>query len=356
MSMGQSIRSLAPAALLATLTLLSGASCVLGQQSTTPDVRWISDFRDAEGNSPNGLDDGADDTPALLAALAAGPGVVRIGPGQFRLGNVLVPSGVTLLGSGPATIIRSNGAKLIFAQRGGRDWAIRDMVLDGQARGPWRQRADEGFGAILLEQCCHYDVSGLSLRNFSGPALRVTRTGAEGTPITAGGRISHIVAEGNHTGVLLDRRGEYVILTELCCRNNLRGCVIHAGNITLANSSFISNVDGIVIRDKDNGSHGVVANCLSNHNTRHALWAADVLSGMVITGCCFFYGDILIENSTGVGITNGLLGCSVAVRGEGFNRIAGNRLFPAEGRSFDFGPTTIVEGNFGPEGPWSPSD
>ncbi|NSW56181.1 MAG: hypothetical protein HPY44_09210 [Armatimonadetes bacterium] len=73
---------------------------------------------------------------------------------------------------------------------------------------------------------------------------------------------------------------------------------------------------------------------------------------MVISGCCFFYGWILVENATGVSITDGLIGCSLLVRGEEINRIAGNRIFPGSAPEISSSPATLVRDNYGPDGPW----
>ena len=72
---------------------------------------------------------------------------------------------------------------------------------------------------------------------------------------------------------------------------------------------------------------------------------------MALTNNCFYHGDILIENSTGVNINNGQICCSISVSGKGVNRIADNYIVPRKW-PFTFTPTTIVEDNFTANGSW----
>lgn len=315
-------------------------------------ARTLTDYVNDDGRTPDGVLDATDDTPALLKALAAGPGTVSIPAGSYRFGGVCVPAGVTVCGEGPATVVRSNGERRIFDQRGVRDFSIRDLTLDGEAQGPWQTRVDEGQSGIAVERCSHFSIEEVSLRDFAGPALQLSRTGVDGMPITHGGNLTGITATGSFIGVRLDVRAEYVNAAQLHCENNLTGLVIHGGNCKVVNSNFVSNRDGIVLQDKENGSHGVIAACLSNHNQRYALLAADVRNGMAVDGCCFFYGEVLIRDSTGVQLCNGIIGCTVQVQGTGVNRIAGNHVIPGEARASEFTPQTLVEGNFTSEGPW----
>ena len=156
----------------------------------------------------------------------------------------------------------------------------------------------------------------------------------------------------NYVGVRFNQRAEYIHATRLTCYQNVTGCVIHAGNAKLGDSNFCSNVDGLMIEDKDNGSHGAITNCLFNHNELHALWVKNVANGMAMTNNCFFHGRILIENSVGVNIASGQLSCSVAVSGDGVNRIAGNYVIPLDWQ-FAITPATIVHDNFTADGPWN---
>lgn len=142
------------------------------QAPGSPVTRDLPQFLNADGRAPEGRDNDIDDAAAMRSALAAGPGVIRIGPGHYRPGDVTVPAHVTVPGCGPATVIRSNGAAHIFARRGQRDWRIRDLTLDGDAAGPWRERVDSGRAGIHCEACTAFEMTGIDVRNFAGTGIQ----------------------------------------------------------------------------------------------------------------------------------------------------------------------------------------
>ena len=256
-----------------------------------PATRDLGDYTNADGRPPDGRDNDIDDTPAIRKALADGPGVVRVGPGAYRWGDVAVPTGVTLIGSGPATVVRSSGPKRIFVQDGVSDWGIRELVLDGEAKGDWKERKDAGQAGIFVRACLGYTIVGVTARNFAGAGVQLMHTAGLGTNgWCSRANLDRITATGNYVGVRFDERGEYINATNLSCQNNVVGCIIHAGNVKVAASNFCSNLTGIFIEDKDNGSHGAISNCLVNHNHRLALHCRGVGYGMAIDNCCFLRG------------------------------------------------------------------
>lgn len=318
-----------------------------------PIERNLSDFHSADGRSPDGKDSRDDDSEALCRAIAAGPGIVRIGPGWYRFGDIAVPRGVTVVGAGPGTIVRSNGSSQIFRQTGLSQWRICDLVLDGENTGDWHGRKDQGRHGIMVEKCFGFEISGVTVQRFDGPAIEICSTdlGPSGGAFCDGGVLDRITAKQNLIGIRFNKRAEYIHATRLTCYQNTTGAVIHGGNIKLGDSNFCSNVDGLLIEDKENGSHGAIANCLFNHNERNALWAKNVAYGMTFSNNCFFYGQIVIEDSVGVNIQGGQISCSVLVSGKGVNRVADNYVIP-EAFRFTFTPATIVQNNFTATGPW----
>jgi hypothetical protein len=327
-------------------------SASLGAVEPTGVARSLADYANDDGRAPDGRDSKRDDTSAFRKALAAGPGVVRLGPGYFRLGEVTIPSHVAVVGAGKSTVIRrSDGAKRVFVQSKTNGWALRDLVLDGESTGDWQGRKDLGEHGIFIEHCWGYDIVSVTVRQFQGAGLQITRTNLVEAGFGAGGNLDRIEASGCAVGVRFDVRAEYLNATKLSCHHNVVGCVIHAGNVKVAASNIGNNVDGLVIVDKENGSHGAISNCLVNHNTRHALLARGVENGMAIDNCCFFFGEIRLENCKGINLTDGILGCSLRIDGDKYNRVAGNYVIPANW-TFTLAPTTLIQGNFTEAGPW----
>lgn len=328
--------------------------CLLGSQQQTPPVgpeRWLHTYSNDDGSRPDGNIAARDDSSALKKALAAGPGIVRIGPGHYRLSEVLIPAGVSLLGTGHGTVLQATGSKPVFKQTAVSDWRLRDVTVHGEATGPWQQRTDAGAHGIVIEGCWNYEVTGVQIKDFAGAGLQISRTNLPNSGFSNGGIINAIVASGNFIGVRFDTRGEYVTASQLMCQHNVTGVTIHAGNTNIANSNIGTNTNGIIIEDHENGSHGSLTGCLVNHNERYALLARNSLNAMAISNCCFFYGTIQLENCEGFNITSSLLGCNVRTIGDLPNRFAGNHV-SGEGQLFEFAPATLLDGNFSKTGPW----
>lgn len=256
-----------------------------------------------------------------------------------------------MVGAGPATILQAFDSRPVFLQGNVAGWRLRDVVIQGEANGPWQRRADYGAHGLVIEGCSGYEVSGVVIRDFDGVGLQIRRTNLGSAGFANGGILSQIVAAQCCIGVRFDTRAEYITAAQLDCHRCVTGLVIHAGNTNIANSNIGNNVDGIVVADRENGSHGSLTGCLANHNERYALWCDRAENGMAISNCCFFYGTLRIENSRGVNITNGLISASIQTLGDQFNRIAGNHIIPRSFR-FDFAPSTLLEGNFTKAGPW----
>ena len=334
------------------MSVMAGPICCGNGWATTVAERNLADYSNANGLPPSGKDDQTDDSEAMRKAIAAGPGVIRIGPGWYRFSDITLPNGVSLVAAGPATIVRAGRGDRIFRQVGVAQWRICNLVLDGGAQGDWHARGDKGRCGISVEKCADFEISGVTVQNFDGPGIELAFTQLEtDAGAFSDGVLDRIIAKRNFIGVRFNQRAEYIHATRLACHQNVAGCVIHAGNAKLGDSNFCGNVDGLVIEDKDNGSHGAVANCLFNHNERNALWAKNVANGMALTNNCFFYGHIRIANSVGVNLQGSQISCAVTVSGKGVNCIANNYIIPRDWQ-FTFTPATIVKDNFTADGPW----
>jgi hypothetical protein len=330
------------------------ASLVSAQPNPTISAtaeRLLSDFRNDDGTMPDGSMTTRDDSSALKKALNAGPGVVQIGPGTYRIQAVTIPENVTVIGTGPGTVLQAFGEQPVFLQQTSTAWKLRDLTIQGEASGAWQKRTDRAAHGMVIEACWGYEVSGVTIRNCDGAGLQIIRSNNRASGFTDGGTLTRITARENFIGIRFDTRAEYITASHLHCHHNLTGLIIHAGNTNIASSNIGDNMDGLVIVDHENGSHGSITGCLVNHNQRYALWARNVTHGMTIANCCFFYGTIRIENCSGVSITSGLISASISTEGPDFNRLSGNHIIPLTFQ-FDIAPSTLLDGNFTKTGPW----
>lgn len=333
-------------------------ACLMGAQSkpASPGMsgeRWLVEYQNDDGTTPDGQNALRDDSTALQRALDAGPGVVRIGPGTYQINAVSIPSNIELIGSGPSTMLQTRERRPVFNQQGQTGWRLRDVSLKGSTSGDWQKRTDQGAHGIVIDGGWDYEVSGVTIEDFDGAGIQIGHTNNQAAGYAAGGVLTRVTAKENFVGVRFDTRAEYITASHLHCHHNVTGMVVHAGNTNLSNSNIGENIDGLVISDHENGSHGSVTGCLINHNQRYALWANEVRNGMAITNSCFFYGTIKLEKSCGVTISSGLISASISVAGEEFNRISENHIIPLDW-TFAVSPSTICEGNYTKAGPWTP--
>lgn len=318
-----------------------------------PVERRIADVLKPGEAVPGGDVPNRDDSAIVQRVLDAGLGRVRLGPGIYRCSSLSVPAGVILSGSGPGTVLRARAGQPVFVQKKSRDWGIRDLVVEGTGEGNFHLRYDAGHVGIDVDGCLSYEISGVTLRNFDGAALQITHTNLAEAAFSDGGKLERITATGNFAGVKFGVRGEYVTATQLNCSRNIAGCIVNAGNTNISTSNFCGNVDGLILEDGENGSHGTIQGCLLNHNERYALRARDVDNGMTFSGCCFYFAAIELRKCRGINIVNSQINCHVLVQGESVNRLAGNLVVP-DHYVFQFDPAMRLNDNFTKKGDFKP--
>ena len=309
-------------------------------------MRYLSSYL------PENFASNDDCTPFIRNALADGTGILYIESGIYRLNDVTIPDNIILQGAGANTVLKSAGGMTIFKQNGKSNWSIRDLMIDGEAE---RTPVDLKFTAIDIDNCWGYDISSVSVFRCNGIGIDICQTPLDKdcAAFCNGGNLSKIALHNNFIGIRFDKRAEYISALQLNVYNNVTGCIIHAGNVKISASNFCENIDGILIEDKENGSHGSISNCLINHNKRYAIEARRVLAGMAITGCCFYYGAIKVTDCVGINISNGQISCDVQINGAGENQLVNNFVTP-DSWKFKFSYSTLLTGNFSKNGLWKP--
>lgn len=338
--------------LIAGLTERSWGMNVKGAKA----VRYLSDYKCADGTVPDGIDKNHDDTSALRAALADGPGIVQIGPGFFRFGNVSIPEKITVAGAGTATIIRSNGEDRIFYQKGVGGWGLKDLMLDGETdKAPFAVPDNRKQGLAVIKSYA-FIISNVTACRFEGVAIEFSNTDLKSAAFCNGGTVSGLTVYSNYAGLSFSKRAEYITATQIKSYKNTYGCVINGGNNSIGESHFCENMCGILIEDMENGSHGSINSCLINHNRQYAILAKKVLNGFNIVGCNIFYGTVELMECKGIKISSGSLGCnSLIVKGEFMNQISGNYIVTGLLKQYDINKQTILKDNFTDKEIWIPS-
>lgn len=292
-----------------------------------------------------------DVTTELQALLDAGPGIVHLGPGEFHCAGLRLHDGVVLAGEGRATVLRLSEGEAIIDQRDAGEWGLRDLVLDGGDDGEWPERSDRGAHGLRVHGCWGYDVANVVVRNVAGCGMRIAYTdlfAGGNAPFCNGGNLDRVTVHDCHTGICFDTRGEYLNAVAISAYHNVTGVVIHAGNVKLTGSNICTNVDGVYIEDHENGSHGALANCLINHNLRHALHGRQVRNGMMVANCNMAYGALTLEECRGVTVSGCQLCCQIRISGADRNSLLGNYVVPYPGicDTFEITPSTHLSENY----------
>jgi hypothetical protein len=275
-----------------------------------------------------------------------------IGPGFYRVGNVAIPARVAVVGAGAATVLRSNGAKRIFNQSGVGEWALREVMLDGESKAQGPAVPDNGRQGLYVTGCHSFEIRNLTACHFEGIAVEFSRTDLKAASFCNGGSITGLATYDNFAGVAFSVRAEYITASHIRAYRNATGCIINGGNMTIGDSHFCTNNVGILLEDRENGSHGSVSNCLINHNGQYAVLAKDVQNGHNFVACSIFYSTIRLENCRGIKFASGTLACGLVVKGDAANQIMGNYIVGAMARPWDLSPATQIKDNFSDKGPF----
>lgn len=295
-----------------------------------------------------------DCTEYFCQALKETKGILHITPGVYLVNDIEIPDDTILEGEGNTTVIKSAGSNTIFRLKGKKGWSIRNLKIEGTIAD--KSPENSGFKAISIESCWSFDIARVSICNCDGIGIDILETPLtkEKAAYCDGGNLSQITLKNNFTGIRFDQHAEYINAIQINAYNNVTGCIIHAGNVKIANSNFCNNYNGMLIKDKPNGSHGSISNCLFNHNENCALKAVDIRYGMAISGCCFYYGKIEFDNCRGVNISNGQISCDIAITGNAKNQIINNYIIP-ENWNFKIAEPTLLSGNFTDNDTWQPN-
>jgi hypothetical protein len=166
-----------------------------------------------------------------------------------------------------------------------------------------------------------------------------------------GGTIDGLAAVGNAIGVSIAEHGEYVTLTNSHMMQNTTGLVVRAGSTKVTQCNIASNIDGVVINDNVGGTHGMITNCLINHNQRYALDCNNVGYGVIVNACGINHAAIRLRGSAGVRITQCHVSCSVSIEGDALNLFAHNYVVEHK-YNFKFSDSTLIHNNYTPNGAW----
>lgn len=231
-----------------------------------------------------------------------------LGVGTFYSGTTIsMEAGDVLAGVGSelSTLIYTGAANAIEAAYG---CTIETLGLKGTAV-DIEISSDTGKNGIYVTGESSDALEGLRIRNcllssFGGSAIKALNTGYP----TRGFMLDSCRIRNCWAGINLDQKTEYWKISNVISTGCYYGIIDNGGNNLISNSGFDSNTVGMWIDDvsgsHSNNTHGSISNCSFNHNTQAALvttgTGANLLeSGMVFTGCQFWFSGLNIDHAYG---------------------------------------------------------
>ena len=255
-------------------------------------------------------------------SMISSTGKCVLSEGTFYIdGQIELPNGATLEGSGKNTIIRSltsyEGALIVMGKLG----TVKNLTL--QANGTASSTIGEEVGILIYDTKTDssspstHDFANNVIENvyfdtFNGSGIEMRGTGGS---VNFGSIISNCVFTNCSVGLNIGFFSEYHKIDSCIFGNtNYIGIINNGGNNVFTNCTISGSSKGFVIDNSAgnlvNSAHGSCVGCLFNHtgdNTGNGIEIHNIQYGFNFSGCHFWYGTILIDGSSGI-LFNGLEG------------------------------------------------
>lgn len=255
------------------------------------------------------VNDGKTDCSATLRNLATQGALegrtVLFPGGTYLLGDADAGNNVRLVGE-PSTVFRlAPGAKAVLSIKNRDRVTVEGIEFFGGGAANKPAAVGEENG-VAMSNSWRVTLVDCYFRGFSKAGVYVTEQGASGDQrYYANLIIRGCRCEQNYYGIMLDVRAEYANVTGCACGQNRYGVFVGGGNNQFANCQF--NVNTVGLREVggktdgvsyDNDSHNSFTGCQFNHNDTHSVVLDNAGTGIMFTGCQFFYGTMEFTGGT----------------------------------------------------------
>lgn len=268
--------------------------------------------------STNDTTDRTGDIQTLLNTT----GVCNLGPGDFYITGVELPSYGLLRGSGAKTrIILASNVTNGYAIKLGNYSCVKDLRIVGSTSSYTPSATVGNRHGILFEATgdastnptykYNATVENCFIMDFDGGAITCNNTGISVDQCI---EVCDCHIKRCDAGVNVAYRSEFHHFTNINATGCYYGCICNGGNCLFTNCNFSGNTVGILIDNSTgqspNNAHGVFSCCKVAHSGNNAGIGIKVIGSDKcenFNGISFDYGHIVVENCKGVQFT----GCRI---------------------------------------------
>ena len=245
-------------------------------------------------------------------------GVCNLGPGDFYITGIELPSYGFLRGSGAKTrIVLASSVTNGYAVKLGNFSCVKYLRIVGSTESYTPSATVGNRHGILFEATGNAStnptykynatVENCFITDFSGGAITCNNTGISVDQCV---EVCDCHIKRCDAGINVAYRSEFHHFTNINATGCYYGCICNGGNCLFANCNFSGNVVGILIDNSTgqspNNAHGVFSCCKVAHSGNNTGIGIKVIGSETcenFNGISFDYGHIVVENSKGVQFT-----------------------------------------------------
>ncbi len=231
---------------------------------------------------------------AMTAMTSGAYGALVLGARTYLVdGALLVPPSCSIVGRGPASVLRTTSDQMIWKLRHANDVLMADMTLVGSTVGLSQNGIESGYlggdGADRLI------VSNVIARDMGGRGF----SNAYGTGNSPGPTFSNCMAINCADAGF----GAYSQMQLVGCTARACGKGLHmaGGNVIWTGGDLSTNLTGVYVDGgAGNNAHSIVSSTNINHCTRAIDVATGMANGMTFSAVHVYSGDLRVTSNTGL--------------------------------------------------------
>ena len=242
--------------------------------------------------------DTTDRSSEILSALNA-VGSVILGVGNFYVSSsITIPEGTTIRGQGDSTVIIANNSSMTSVLAMTNKTTVENLTIQGLLNQK-PSAMSTMHGITILQNNCNNRVLNVNFIGLSGAGVYSTGTY---TASHNSNVISKCRCQYCGCGIYVGARSEAFVVSDCVVLDSFIGIHCIGGNSRIVSDlvkGCTTGIDMTSVSSSDNDGHSVFASLVIIHNT-HAINADTIEYGSVFNGCTIFYGDIVIDDCTGI--------------------------------------------------------